>query len=122
MFAEPATLTEAVDRVNAAYFYQTPLTETDRQALASWIAARQGQGYSYSGLPGLTDQDKVDGVRLFTGEKVAYAASARHVLGEEALRALRLLDVHTPEVMQALAASERQMTARLLEWSTPGKY
>ena len=101
MFAEPATLTEAVDRVNAAYFYQTPLTETDRQALASWIAARQGQGYSYNGLPGLTDQDKVDGVRLFTGEKLAYAASARHVLGEEALRAMRLLDVHTPEMMQA---------------------
>jgi len=122
MFTEPATLTEAVDRVNTAYFFQSPLAEPDRLALANWIAARQGQGYSYFGLPGLTDNDTVEGVRLFTGEKLDSGVSSRHILGQEGLRALCLLDVHTPFVQRALAAAETQMTPRLLECPTQGKY
>jgi hypothetical protein len=42
---------------------------------------------------------------LFTGEHVT-SASARHILGEEASRALRLLRVEDPDVRRALRAAD----------------
>jgi len=120
MFTEPASLSEAVDRLEAAYFFQAPLPEGERQALASWIAARQGQGYAYNGLPGLTEADKINGVRLFSGEKVTYGARARHVMGEEALRVLHLQKARSPSEELALAEVESKMAQRLQAYPSPG--
>src|SRR5262249_57968211 len=46
-----------------------------------------------------------NGIVLFTGERIT-SASARHILGEEASRALRLLFVRDRNVTRALEAAE----------------
>jgi hypothetical protein len=53
--------------------------------------------------------------RLFTGETIASRAATGHILGEEAIRALQLLDVKIPEVLAALARAKEGMEARVAD-------
>jgi hypothetical protein len=53
-------------------------------------------------------------LRVFTGEPIKSAASASHILGEEACRALILLDVSDKYVVSALEKATQGMMSRLL--------
>ncbi len=100
-----ASLYEAVERVNEAHFWGRPLPAGERDALARWIASRQGAPRAYRAcLFAPTEADSDAEVRTFTGEPLRSDAGRRHVLGEEAARALRLLDA---PVSEAQAAAER---------------
>src|SRR5262249_45711256 len=78
-----------------------------RGETAGWIASRQGlpgaYGEMFAGFPA----ERASGIHLFTGEHVTNA-SARHILGEEACRALLLLDSREPTATAALG--------RAVEW------
>jgi hypothetical protein len=84
------SLIETTHRINDAFYAKTKLSSADRAAAAKFIVARQGLPGSYSGAFAGFD-DEVSAIRLYTGERIA-SASARHILGEECCRALRLLD------------------------------
>ena len=116
------SLSTVIDVVNESSFYQKlPSPEIGSQ-LSAWIAGRAGKGHAYGPLPGLTEDDRIKGVRLFTGEKVAYSARARHVMGEEALRALIILGRNGEEVAEVIRTSEDWITTRLKEGSHPGMF
>jgi hypothetical protein len=95
------SLSQTVDAINAAAFEGKGLSVSDRRAAARWIVARQGLPGAYAdtfaGFP--TEREK--GIALFTGERIN-SASARHILGEESCRVLRLLDVRDKPVDAAL--------------------
>jgi len=95
------SLSQTVDAVNAAVFDHQPLAAGERKQVARWIASRQGLPGAYAetfaGFAG--ERDK--GIVLFTGERIT-SASARHIVGEEACRALRLLEVRDRVVSAAL--------------------
>lgn len=103
-------LAEAIDRVNEAHFWGQQLAKTESAKLAKFIAGRQGLPGAYFGSFALFEDEIKKGVRLFTGER-AVSASARHIMGEEGCRALRLLRVKDKTVQGALSAA----TAHLLE-------
>src|SRR5262245_45155340 len=105
MLIDRTSLSQTVDTVNAAQFAGRALTATDRRQVARWIAARQGLPGSYGGTFAGFPSERSRGIVLFTGERIA-SASARHVLGEEASRALRLLRVRDRPVMRALDAAD----------------
>ena len=86
---DKASLSRTVDAVNTAHFDGTPLAATERGPAAKWIAARQGLPGSYGGTFAGFDAERSTGIVVFTGERIT-SASARHILGEEASRALRL--------------------------------
>jgi hypothetical protein len=96
-----ASLSQTVDALNAAVFERRPLPATERKRVARWIASRQGlpgaYGETFAGFA--AERDK--GIVVFTGERIT-SASARHILGEEACRALRLLGVRDRVVSAAL--------------------
>jgi hypothetical protein len=94
-----------VDAINAAHFDGRELEATERSQAARWIAARQGLSGSYGGTFAGFPSERSKGIVLFTGERIA-SASARHVLGEEASRALRLLRVRDRGVTRALDAAD----------------
>ncbi|HEY4106548.1 MAG TPA: hypothetical protein VGM44_21755 [Polyangiaceae bacterium] len=102
------SLSETVDALNAAKFEGRKLSLTERRRVASWLVARQGlpgaYGDMFAGFAG-----ERAGIVVFTGERIT-SASARHILGEEASRALRMLDVPDRAVRQAL---ERASTGML---------
>jgi hypothetical protein len=112
-------LSQVIDRVNDAFFWGEKLTRDERGKLARLIAATHGRPGAYANTFALSEAERARGIRLFTGEPTASAA-ARHITGEEACRALRLLNVRDPSVMQALndAAEGLQQCLMRSEQST----
>jgi hypothetical protein len=105
MLISRTSLSQTVDAINAAHFEGHALTATERTQVAQWIAARQGLSGSYGSTFAGFPSERSRGIVLFTGERIA-SASARHILGEEASRALRLLRVRDRTVMRALEAAD----------------
>jgi hypothetical protein len=103
------SLSRTVDAINAAYFSGRPLAAAERGQAARWIAARQGLPGAYGGTFAGFPAERANGIVLFTGERVAFA-SARHILGEESSRALRLLQVRDRDVARALDAADEGLT------------
>lgn len=65
-----------------------PKSTSKVQEALRWVISRQGLERSYANLFSPTPKD-FDGIQLLTGERVEFAA-LRHILGEEALRAVLL--------------------------------
>ena len=105
MLIARASLSQTVDAVNATLFEGRKLAAAERRRVARWIAARQGLPGSYAGTFAGFPSERSRGIVLFTGERIA-SASARHILGEEASRALRLLRVRDRGVTRALEAAD----------------
>jgi hypothetical protein len=122
-----ASLSRTVDAINAAHVDGRTLSATERGDVARWIAARQGLPGAYAGTFAGFPSERAKGIVLFTGERVA-SASARHILGEEASRALRLLRVRDRTITHALDAADQgvmQCLARAAEdprKQNPGLY
>jgi hypothetical protein len=84
------SLMALVDEVNDAHFWGRSLPADRRKILAGAIARRQGAAGAYAATFALSPAERTGGIKLFTGEPTQSAA-ARHIAGEEACRALRLL-------------------------------
>jgi len=100
-----ASLSQTVDAINAAQFYGRTLTTAERGQAARWIAGRQGLPGSYADTFAGFPAERSQGIVLFTGERIA-SASARHILGEEASRALRQLRVPDSTATRALERAD----------------
>jgi hypothetical protein len=105
MLINRTSLSQTVDAINAAQFAGRALTVTERHQAARWIASRQALPGAYAGTFAGFPAERSRGIALFTGERIA-SASARHILGEEASRALRLLRVRDRTVTRALEAAD----------------
>src|SRR5687768_10612867 len=105
MMINKASLSKTVDAINAAHFDGRTLAAAERGRAARWIVRRQGLPGAYGGTFAGFPSERSKGIVLFTGERVA-SASARHILGEEASRALRELRVRDPNVTRALEAAD----------------
>jgi hypothetical protein len=112
MLINKASLSQTVDAINAADFEGRRLTAAERAETARWIAGRQGLPGCYAGMFAGFPAERSKGIVLFTGERIA-SASARHILGEEASRALRRLGVRDGSVARALASADEGMLTRL---------
>jgi len=110
---DESSLAATVDAVNAAFFYGKKTTKAERQRTARWIASRQGLPGAYGDMFAPTEKDRAEGVRIFTGQAVGSGGGARHVLGGEACRALRLLDVRDAAVQKALDRATSFMAGRM---------
>jgi hypothetical protein len=107
-----SSLSETVDSVNESTFFGRKSNAATRLEVARFIAARQGLPGSYAQMFAGFDDERRRGIRLFTGERIT-CASARHILGEEACRALRQLDARDKAVRLALERADSAMTQRL---------
>ncbi len=84
--------------------------------MAHWIAARQGLPGSYADTFAGFPSERTNGIVLFTGERIT-SASARHILGEEASRALRQLGVRDRIVASALDRADEGLKRCLAQWT-----
>jgi hypothetical protein len=121
------SLSQTVDAVNAAHVEGRELAAAERRRVARWIAARQGLPGAYGGTFAGFPLERSKGIVLFTGERIGFA-SARHILGEEASRALRLLRVRDRVVTHAVDAADEGLTRCLARFAenprgqNPGLY
>ena len=107
------SLARTVDAVSEALFSERTIPKTEARRVARWLAGRQEARGSYAGMFAPTARDYREGIRLFTGERISSGAATGHILGEEACRALRLLDTDVPEATAALERASRSMDKRL---------
>jgi hypothetical protein len=105
MLIDRTSLSQTVDAISAAAFDARTLTASERREAAQWIAGRQGLPGAYADTFAGFPAERSKGIALFTGERVT-SASARHILGEEASRALRQLRVRDARVTRALGAAD----------------
>lgn len=112
MHLHPKSLSATVDAVNNAFFCGEKISVTERRELSRWIAARQALPGAYGQLFAGFEPERTKGITVFTGERIT-SASARHILGEEACRALLLLDSKDREVRDALHRATEWLSARL---------
>ena len=111
---DESSLVATVDAVNAAFFYGEKTTKSEREKAARWIARRQGLPGSYGDMMfAMTDLDRAEGMRIFTGQAIGSGGGAQHILGEESCRALRLLDVREPGVQKALEQATSFIEGRM---------
>lgn len=107
------SLAGTIDAVSDALFFGRRIPRNEARRIAEWLAARQGLPGSYAGMFAPTPRDCAHGIRLFTGERISSGAATGHILGEEACRALLLLDADVPAAREALARATRSMDKRL---------
>lgn len=99
---QPRSLSETIDAVSQAMADEVQPPARERTEIARWIASRQGQPGAYANTFAGFEHERLQGIRLFSGERVV-SASARHILGEEACRTIIQLRVRDRAVQQALA-------------------
>jgi hypothetical protein len=95
------SLSRTLDAVNELAFEQRKPAPAERKRVAQWIAARQGLPGAYADTFAGFPSERTNGIVVFTGERIT-SASARHILGEEAVRALQWLAVPDANVQAAL--------------------
>lgn len=100
MILDSTSLVNTLDNLNHKLLDGEPIPEDEGLVTARWIASLQGEKGSYRGMFAPTQLDFEQGIRVFTGERLT-SASARHIMGEEAARAVWLLGRHDPEVKSA---------------------
>ena len=121
------SLSRTVDALSELDFERRSLPAADHAAVARWIAGRQGLKGAYADMFAGFPAELEQGIAVFTGERIT-SASARHVLGEEAARALRLLRPSEPSVRAALGRADEGMLKRLAQAAldprngNPGRY
>lgn len=113
------SLAATLDAVNETFFTNSSSSKVERDSVIEWIASRQGIKGSYRGMFAPTPLDFKRGIRLFTGEKVVSGAAIGHILGEEASRALILLNGDSLIAREALKRSNRGMIRALASCETP---
>ena len=109
-----SSLALTVDAVAQAIFFRTPLPVAERRKAADFIAARQGKQHCYAGLFAPLEGEPDDAFTLFTGESINSRAGARHILGEEAYRALLQLGETPGDVEQVIERAAATMGERLV--------
>jgi hypothetical protein len=119
---DTGSLAATLDAINEALFYRRRISNEERKAAARWIAGRQGLPGSYADTFAPTEEDLNGIPRVFTGEKPGSLVSASHILGEEACRALTLLDVADREAEQALERARHGIMSRLPKQRPYGMY
>ncbi len=106
-------LGDTVNSVNTTFLTGGSIPPDDARAIARFIASRQGLPGCYPGLfapmPGELDTPYV----LFTGEPTSTGAAGRHILGEECLRILRILNYRDPDVTAAIDRAQTGFAAQL---------
>ena len=114
------SLSQTVDAINDTLFHRTPVPQTTRKQAATWIVGRQGLPGAYADTFAGFPAERSGGIVVYTGERFT-SASARHILGEETSRVLRLLGVQNTQVTRALARADQGIMQCLERAATDGR-
>lgn len=112
---DEGSVSATLDAVNAALFEGRELRASERKRVARWLVARHGLAGAYANTFAGFDGERKAGILTFTGERIT-SASARHILGEETCRTLRMLAVSDKAVERALDAAEQGLRERFAHW------
>jgi hypothetical protein len=108
------SLRETINEVNEVALFSGRISEPSAKQISEFIAGRQGLPHSYYGLFAPLDDEVKKPFPLFTGETIRSDASARHILGEESLRILKVLGDPSTSVQQAIERAQEDFGRKLM--------
>jgi hypothetical protein len=109
------SLGATINALNEAHLFGDAISKPVARQISEFIAGRQGLPGSYFGLFAPIEGELEAPFRLFTGEPIATSASARHILGEESLRLLKVLDGKSAPVQLAIGRAQENLEGRFAE-------
>lgn len=102
---DTSSLFRTLDNLNHLILFSENISDENRTNTAQWISGRQGLNGAYAGMFAPTDTD-YKGIRLFTGDLLNSKASIGHILGEESIRALYLLNADDIKIKNTLSKAK----------------
>jgi hypothetical protein len=115
VYIDKTSLAKTIDNVSEALLFSFIIDETEKTEIASFLVEQHFAPGAYANMFAPAEKDMKRDLVLFTGEKIKSNAGRCHVMGEEASRILRKLDVKSPEVIQALQEADSGIQKRIKE-------
>ena len=106
-YIDNSSLANTIDNVSEALLFELDITENEKMNIADFLIGRHKAPDAYANTFTPTTSDEKTAYVLFTGEKVKSRAGKFHIIGEEAIRILRKLNMNTPEAKIALAEADQ---------------
>ena len=104
-YLDSSSLFQTVDNVSEALLFGLNIREKEKNEIADFIIHRQVKE-AYAGTFAPTEYDSNHQLILFTGEKIKTRAGRYHMIGEEASRILRKLNISEADVKNALQKAD----------------
>jgi hypothetical protein len=101
-FLDKNSLFKTVDNVSEALLFDLRINNNETIEIADFIVNQQGKPRTYANTFAPTETDLKNDLVLFTGERITTSAGKCHMIGEEASRILRKLELHSDKIKTAL--------------------
>lgn len=111
-YLDPDSLFQTVDNVSEALLFEFNIEAEEKTDIADFIISRQIKE-AYAGTFAPTDHDLKQDLILFTGERIKSNVGRRHMIGEEACRILRKLDLHSDKIDNALLKADNGLKKQI---------
>jgi hypothetical protein len=121
-YLDKSSLFHTIDNVSEALLFGLEINENEKYKIADFIVNQHEKPRAYANTFAPTDIDLKHDLILFTGEKIKTGAGKCHMIGEEACRILRKLDLKTYKVKTALQEADRGLQKRIYESSENPRY
>jgi len=92
-YLERNSLFITVENVSEALLFDLKIDKNEKAEIADFIISQQGMPRAYANTFAPTEMDIKQDLILFTGERIKSVVGKCHMIGEEASRILRKLDL-----------------------------
>jgi hypothetical protein len=120
-YLDKNSLFKTIDNVSEAFLFGLAINESEKYEIADFIINQQHPG-AYADTFGPTNVDLARDLVLFTGDKITSRVGKCHVIGEEASRVLRKLNLPTDKVKTALQRADSGLQNRVNDCLAKQRY
>lgn len=116
------SLSKTIDNVSEAMLFGLEISENEKLEIADFIVDQHYRPDAYANTFAPTDRDLKQDLILFTGEKIKSRVGKCHIIGEEASRILRKLDLKIDKVQTALQQADDGLQNRINSYVQNERY
>jgi hypothetical protein len=112
-YLDKNSLFNTVDNVSEALLFNLKIDCIEKTEIADFIINQQGKPRTYANTFAPTETDLRQDLVLYTGEKIRSGVGKCHMIGEEASRILRKLDLKLDRVQNALQTADNGLQIQI---------
>lgn len=112
-YLDSKSLFQTIDNVSEAILFNLNIDKEEKAQIADFIVNQQGKPNAYADTFAPTENDLKNDLVLFTGEKIKSRVGKCHMIGEEASRILRKLDMQNDKVNIALQRADKGLNNQI---------
>ena len=120
-YLNPNSLFQTVDNVSEAVLFGRKIEAAQAKQISKFIISRQVKD-AYADTFAPTETDAENDLILFTGERIKSRAGKYHMIGEEACRILRKLNIKDEDIIKALQKADFGLGSQIHNLTNNPKY